>query len=130
VLLGLGVGTENDIANRRSHHEIEHEGGEEHDHDEFESFVVELGDIADPKGFQDRLKAIVARHDILRVKGFAAVSGKPMRLQIQGVGARFDAHFDRAWAASEPRATRLVVIGLHDELDPQAITAEIVAAAA
>ena len=130
VLLGLGIGTENDIANRRSHHEMEHEDGEEHDHDEFESFVVELGELADPKAFQDRLKAIVARHDILRVKGFAAVSGKPMRLQIQGVGARFDSHFDRAWAAGENRATRLVVIGLHDELNPQAITAEIVAAAA
>ena len=130
VLLGLGIGTENDIANRRSHHEMEHEDGAEHDHDEFESFVVELGEIVDPTVFQDRLMAIVARHDILRVKGFAAVSGKPMRLQVQGVGARFDSHFDRAWAAGEKRTTRLVVIGLHDEMDPQAITAEIVAAAA
>src|SRR5690606_14632801 len=29
VLLGLGVGTESDIANRKSHHEMEHEAGEE-----------------------------------------------------------------------------------------------------
>ena len=28
VLLGLGVGTENDIENRKSHHEMEHEGHE------------------------------------------------------------------------------------------------------
>ncbi len=40
VLLGLGVGTEGDIANRKSHHEMEHEAGEEHDHDEFDSFIV------------------------------------------------------------------------------------------
>ena len=34
ILLGLGVGTEGEIANRKSHHEMEHEAGEEHDHDE------------------------------------------------------------------------------------------------
>ena len=36
LLLGLGVGTEDDIANRRTHHDDE----EEHDHDDFDSFVV------------------------------------------------------------------------------------------
>ena len=44
ALLGLGVATENDIENRRTHHDAE----EEHDHDEFDSFVVALPDIADP----------------------------------------------------------------------------------
>ena len=34
VALGLGVGVETDLANRPSHHD----GGEEHGHDEFESF--------------------------------------------------------------------------------------------
>jgi cobalamin biosynthesis protein CobW len=131
VLLGLGVGTEDDIVNRKSHHEMEHEAGEahEHDHEEFESFVVECGEIADPQAFQARLKAIIGEHDILRVKGFAAVAAKPMRLQIQAVGSRIDGYFDRAWASDEARATRLVVIGLHDAMDPGAITAEIVAAA-
>ncbi|MGN6462690.1 MAG: cobalamin biosynthesis protein CobW, partial [Pseudolabrys sp.] len=38
VLLGLGIGTEGDIANRKSHHELEHEDGTPHDHDEFDSF--------------------------------------------------------------------------------------------
>ncbi len=36
ALLGLGVGTEDDIENRRTHHDDEFE----HDHDDFESFVV------------------------------------------------------------------------------------------
>ncbi len=114
VLLGLGIGTEEDIANRKSHHELEHEDGTPHDHDEFDSFVVELGTLADPAGFIEKLKGVIAEHDVLRLKGFADVAGKPMRLQIQAVGSRIDQYFDRAWAPGETRGTRLVVIGLHD----------------
>ena len=114
VLLGLGIGTEEDIANRKSHHELEHQDGTPHDHDEFDSFVVELGTLADPAGFIEKLKGVIAEHDVLRLKGFADVSGKPMRLQIQAVGSRIDQYFDRAWAPGETRGTRLVVIGLHD----------------
>lgn len=127
VLLGLGVGTESDIANRKSHHEMEHENGEDHDHDEFDSFVVELGAIAHPAGFVEKLKTVIAEHDVLRIKGFADVPGKPMRLLIQAVGARIDQYFDRAWAAGETRGTRLVVIGLHD-MDETAVRAAIAAA--
>ncbi|ODR91187.1 cobalamin biosynthesis protein CobW [Sinorhizobium alkalisoli] len=126
ILLGLGVGTEDEIVNRKSHHEMEHEAGEEHDHDEFESFVVELGAIADPNGFIDRLRGVIAAHDVLRLKGFADVPGKPMRLLIQGVGSRIDQYYDRAWAPAETRGTRLVVIGLHD-IDEAAVRASIVA---
>lgn len=133
VLLGLGVGTEADIENRKSHHELEHEALHEegvehhhdHDHDEFESFVAELGPVADPALFVEKLKAIIAEHDILRLKGFADVPGKPMRLVIQAVGSRVDHYFDRAWAPGETRATRLVVIGLHDEMDDDAIRAAL-----
>jgi cobalamin biosynthesis protein CobW len=126
VLLGLGVGTESDIENRKSHHELEHEGApHDHDHDEFESFVVELGAIADPKIFIDQLKPLIDRHDILRLKGFAEVKGKPMRLVIQAVGSRIDSYFDRPWAPDEVRSTRLVVIGLHDEMDDVAVVSEI-----
>ncbi|NRP73716.1 putative metal chaperone YciC [Ensifer psoraleae] len=124
ILLGLGVGTEGEIANRKSHHEMEHEAGEEHDHDEFDSFVVELGAIADPAAFNDRLKSVIAEHDVLRLKGFADVPGKPMRLLIQAVGSRIDQYYDRAWAAGEARGTRLVVIGLHD-MDEAAVRAAI-----
>jgi cobalamin biosynthesis protein CobW len=129
VLLGLGVGTEADIENRKSHHEMEHEAGEEHDHDEFASFVVETGPIADSALFVSRLKEIAAAHDVLRLKGFADVPGKPMRLLIQAVGTRIDPYFDRAWGPGEARRTRLVVIGLHD-LDEAAVRAAIVSAAA
>jgi cobalamin biosynthesis protein CobW len=115
VLLGLGVGTEDDIANRKSHH------------DEFDSFVVELPAIAEPAAFVERLKDVIAAHDVLRLKGFADVPGKPLRLLIQAVGSRIDHYFERAWAPGETRGTRLVVIGLHD-MDEQAVRAAIAAA--
>ncbi|MEL4069419.1 cobalamin biosynthesis protein CobW [Ochrobactrum sp. GPK 3] len=120
VLLGLGVGTEDDIANRKSHHEIHHADGHEHDHDEFESFVVEAGSVSDPKAFAEKLKTIIADHDVLRLKGFVDVPGKPMRLVVQAVGPRIEHYFDRPWGKDEARSTRLVVIGLH-EIDETAI---------
>lgn len=127
VLLGLGIGTEDDIANRKSHHELEHESGEDHhhDHDEFESFVVEYGAVPDPAAFANSLKSIIETHDILRLKGFADVPGKPMRLVIQAVGSRIETYFDRPWKPGEARSTKLVVIGLHDEMDDAAIAAAI-----
>ncbi|QWK76789.1 cobalamin biosynthesis protein CobW [Ochrobactrum sp. BTU1] len=124
VLLGLGVGTEDDIANRKSHHEIHHADGHEHDHDEFESFVVEAGSVADPKAFTEKLKAVIAEHDVLRLKGFVDVPGKPMRLVVQAVGPRIEHYFDRPWGKDEARNTRLVVIGLH-EIDEQTITKSV-----
>ena len=45
------------------------------------------------------------------MKGFVEVAGKPMRLLVQGVGARFSHQFDRPWQAGEARGGRLVVIG-------------------
>ena len=61
-----------------------------------------------------------AQHDILRVKGFAEVKGKPMRLLVQGVGARIQHQFDRPWKPGEERGGRLVVIG-EQGLDAEAI---------
>lgn len=49
-----------------------------------------------------------------------------MRLLIQGVGTRFDKHFDRAWRADEPRSTRLVLIG--QDTDATALEAQLRAA--
>lgn len=110
VLLGLGAAAEDDLESRPSHHD----GGDEHDHDDFASFALELGELADPAALLARLKDLVAEHDIFRVKGFAAVAGKGMRLVVQGVGGRFQSYYDRDWAPSEPRATRLVFIGRAD----------------
>ena len=135
VLLGLSSASESDIQNRKSHHEMEHdafhaehgddaEHEHDHDHDEFESFVVERSSIAEPKRFVAALEKIIADHDILRLKGFVEVDGKPMRLVIQAVGNRIDHYFDREWGADETRSNRLVVIGL-EGLDTQVIDASI-----
>ena len=108
ALLGLGVGTEDDIENRRTRHDAE--AG--HDHDDFDSFVVPLPEIAEPAALAARVATLADRHDVFRVKGFAAVAGKPMRLLVQAVGARVSHQYDRPWRASDPRQGQLVVIGL------------------
>jgi cobalamin biosynthesis protein CobW len=117
LLLGLGVGTEDDIANRRTHHDAE----EDHDHDDFDSFVVPIGEVADPSNLSARVASLAERFDVLRVKGFAAVTGKPMRLLVQAVGPRVSHQYDRPWEAAEAREGRLVVIGLKG-LDRAAVT--------
>ncbi len=108
LLLGLGVGTEDDIANRHTHHDNE----EDHDHDDFDSFVVSVAEVADPTALTTRVTALAENFDVLRVKGFAAVAGKPLRLLVQAVGARVTHQYDRPWAAAEARQGQLVVIGL------------------
>jgi len=120
ILLGLGVGSEADIANRKSHHELHHEEGEEHSHDDFTSFVVATQAVQDVKRFTSQLEKIIIEHGILRCKGFVEVAGKAMRLVVQAVGTRIDCYFDRPWGEDETRASQLVVIGL-DGLDEMKI---------
>jgi cobalamin biosynthesis protein CobW len=141
VLLGQGIGAETDMEARHElhhHHDDEHEHDDDHHgedhhhaahhdhgHDDFESFVVTRPEIADAKAFADQVAGVIRAHDILRLKGFAAVTGKPMRLTIQAVGPRVDTHFDQPFG-SAPRLTRLVVIG-EAGLDRSAIEAALCA---
>ena len=53
ALLGLGVGTEDDIENRKTHHDDELD----HDHDDFDSFVVPMSEIGDPAAIARRIAA-------------------------------------------------------------------------
>ncbi|MCT8997088.1 cobalamin biosynthesis protein CobW [Chelativorans intermedius] len=108
VLLGLGLAVEEDIENRWSHHD----GADEHEHDDFETFIVDLPPVAAPDELARRVARAAEAQNVLRLKGFAHVAGKPMRLVVQAVGPRVTHHYDRAWKADEKRATRLVVIGL------------------
>ena len=109
-----------DLAARPSHHDAE--AG--HDHDDFDSFVLDVPALDDPQAFAQRLVGVADRHGVLRMKGFLAVAGKPMRLLVQGVGTRFRQQFDRPWAAGEARHGRLVVIG-EKGLDRAAIAMDI-----
>ena len=120
VLLGRGMAAEDDLAARHEvHHDHDHDaaedGGGDHDHDHghdaFESFVVDGAEVDDPDAYAARLAAVIRRHGILRLKGFASVAGKPMRLAVQAVGPRVDHHFDRPLGGG-PRGSRMVVIGM------------------
>ncbi|MDD1450485.1 cobalamin biosynthesis protein CobW [Sphingomonas sp. H160509] len=121
VILGLNAAAEDDIASRPSHHD----GEDDHEHDDFDSVVVELGEIADPADLTAKIEALARSADILRVKGYAAVTGKPMRLLVQAVGARVRTQYDRPWRADEPRRTQLVVIAEHDRIDEARIKAAL-----
>lgn len=131
VLLGQGVGAEGDLDARHEVHHHHHDHGEQgdhhhehaHGHDEFESFVVEMGEIDDANAFAEKVADVIRTHNILRLKGFAAITGKPMRLTLQAVGPRVDTYFDRPFGV-QMRSTRLVVIG-EAGLDQVAIDAAL-----
>jgi cobalamin biosynthesis protein CobW len=121
VLLGLGAGAEADLDQRPSCHDA---AGLEHEHDDFESFSVAFPPIASPAVLHERLGRALARHPILRLKGFAAIEGSGARHVVQAVGTRLQGHFDRPWRADEERRCRLVVIG-QKGLDRAAIEAAL-----
>jgi len=121
LLLGLGVGTEDAIDDRRTHHDDELD----HDHDDFDSFVVALDQVTDPAALAARVTALAQDFDVLRVKGFAAIADKPRRLLLQAVGPRVTHQYDRPWAPDEAREGRLVVIGLKG-LDRAAVTRALI----
>jgi cobalamin biosynthesis protein CobW len=120
VALGLAAAAEDDIGARPSLHDLE----AQHDHDDFDSFVVTAGPVADREGFLARLRRVIADHDVLRVKGFVYVPGRERRQVVQAVGGRVQQHFDRPWGEGEDRRTRLVVIG-RKGLDRAAIAAAL-----
>jgi len=122
ALLGLGASAEDDIANRLSHHEME--GEEQHDHDDFVTFVVPLGTVAVKDDLILRIEEVIRGHDILRLKGFVALEGIHSRLLVQAVGPRLNVYFDRSWRLGEPRTSQLVVIG-EKHMDRAAIEAAL-----
>ena len=98
-----------------------HDGHFDHEHDDFESIVVELNELTDATELTAKIEKLANDNNILRVKGYAAVQGKPMRLLVQAVGARVRAQFDRPWKPEEGRSGKLVVIAEHDDIDRAAI---------
>ncbi|WP_417817597.1 cobalamin biosynthesis protein CobW [Tritonibacter scottomollicae] len=120
VILGLGAAAEDDLDARPSHHDGHHD----HEHDDFESIVVEMGEVSDPEALQTRIIEMARARNILRVKGYVAVEGKPMRMLVQAVGDRLRAQYDQPWGA-QPRKTQLVVIAEHDNIDTAGIHADL-----
>lgn len=134
ILLGMNMAAEATLAERAEKHHLhdddhdddddQHHHEHAHGHDEFASFIVDLPEIASSDVLSTKVEALARQHDVLRVKGFASVSGKPMRLVLQAVGTRVDSYFDRRLTDDERGRSRLVVIGLHD-MDRVAIEAAL-----
>ncbi|WP_226553915.1 cobalamin biosynthesis protein CobW [Celeribacter naphthalenivorans] len=120
IVLGLNAAAEDDLAARPSHHD----GADDHEHDDFDTVVIDLPEIDDPAPLIAAIERLAREQNILRVKGHIAITGKPMRLLVQAVGERVRHQFDRPWGA-DPRRSALVVIGEHDDVNEEAIRAEL-----
>jgi cobalamin biosynthesis protein CobW len=120
VVLGLNAQAEDDLAARPSHHD----GADDHEHDDFETVVIPMPEIEDVSALVSAIEKMAAEQNILRVKGYVAVAGKPMRLLVQAVGGRVRHQFDRPWG-SDMRAGHLVVIAEHDDVNEPRIRAAL-----
>ena len=107
IILGLEQESEKDLINRKSHHDNHHN---KHDHDDFESYVLELDTIENHNLLIDKVQKFINNNNILRIKGYVAVKDKSMRLLIQAVGTRLRTQFDRMWREEEKKQSRLVFI--------------------
>jgi cobalamin biosynthesis protein CobW len=116
VILGLNAAAEDDLAARPSHHD----GHDDHEHDDFDTIVVDLPEVSDPEALSAAIQRLANEQNILRVKGHVAVTGKPMRMLVQAVGARVRMQYDRPWG-TQPRLSQLVVIAEHDDINETAI---------
>jgi cobalamin biosynthesis protein CobW len=117
LILGLEAAAENDIEQRPSHHD----GAPEHDHEDFDSAIFNIAEFDSPETLVQKIETLAREHHILRVKGYAAISGKPMRLLVQAVGSRVRSQFDKMWQPDEVRNGQLVVIAEHDHINVPAI---------
>ncbi|QOZ25017.1 cobalamin biosynthesis protein CobW [Bradyrhizobium sp. CCBAU 51753] len=120
VILGLAAAAEDDLASRPSHHD----GEDEHEHNDFNSVVIDLPEIADVEALVASIKGLAREQNVLRAKGYIAVAGKPMRLLVQSVGERVRHQFDMPWGA-RVRQSKLVMIGEHGDIDEAAIRARL-----
>ncbi len=118
VILGLGRAAEDDLAARPSHHD----GMDGHEHDDFDSVVIDLPEQDDVEGLVAAIRRLARENRALRVKGHVAVRGRPMRLLVQAVGERIRHQFDRPWGGA-PRRSQLVVIAEKGDIDEAAIRA-------
>ena len=116
ILLGLAAAAEGDSDNRKSHHELE---GEEHEHDDFDSFVMPLS-APDRDAVEERVRSAMAVPGVLRIKGLVSINGRPAPLAVQAVGPRVETWF----VPDAGRRPGLVVIGLRD-LDRAAVEAAL-----
>ena len=107
VILDLELESENDLTNRKSNHDNQ---SNDHDHDDFENFVLEFDLIENQSLFEEKIQRFINVYNILRVKGYVEIKDKPMRLLVQAVGSRLRTQFDKMWGKNEKKKSRLVFI--------------------
>ena len=117
IILGLEAAAEDDINHRPSHHD----GAPEHDHEDFDSAIFDIAEIDSPETLIAKIERLAHEQHILRVKGYACVTGKPMRLLVQAVGSRIRTQFDKMWETTDMRQGQLVIIAEHDHINMAAI---------
>lgn len=112
ILLGIKAAAENDVENRISHHDME-----EHDHEDFESFALDMSEAPDIEVLHNKIATLAELYGVLRVKGFVRISGRKLPYLVQAVGRRVAGHFEAGYNGT---GGKLVVIG-RNGLDKQAI---------
>ena len=118
VILGVNAAAETDIDNRRSHHD----GFDDHEHDDFDTFSITVPKILDIEKFKIVLETLIRENDILRIKGFLRVESKPLNLLVQGVGKRLSVNFTDTKIPVE-NTGNLVFIGEKGRIDQDVISA-------
>ena len=118
VILGVNAAAETDLDNRRSHHD----GFDDHEHDDFDTFSITVPKILDVEKFKIVLKTLIRENDILRIKGFLRVESKPLNLLVQGVGKRLSVNFTDTKIPVE-NTGNLVFIGEKGRIDQDVISA-------
>ena len=118
VILGVNAAAETDLDNRRSHHD----GFDDHEHDDFDTFSITVPKILDIEKFKIVLETLIRKNDILRIKGFLRVESKPLNLLVQGVGKRLSVNFTDTKIPVE-NTGNLVFIGEKGRIDQDVISA-------
>ena len=118
VILGVNAAAETDLDNRRSHHD----GFDDHEHDDFDTFSITVPKILDVESFKLVLETLIRKNDILRIKGFLRVESKPLNLLVQGVGKRLSVNFTDTKIPVE-NTGNLVFIGEKGRIDQDVISA-------
>ena len=118
VILGVNAAAETDLDNRRSHHD----GFDDHEHDDFDTFSISVPKILDLEKFKIVLETLIRENDILRIKGFLRVESKPLNLLVQGVGKRLSVNFTDTKIPVE-NTGNLVFIAEKGRIDQDVISA-------
>ena len=118
VILGVNAAAETDLDNRRSHHD----GFDDHEHDDFDTFSISVPKILDIEKFKIVLETLIRKNDILRIKGFLRVESKPLNLLVQGVGKRLSVNFTDTKILVE-NTGNLVFISEKERIDQDVISA-------